>query len=190
MLSGKQGRGAIILAGGASRRFPGGKLSARLHGKPLLLHAVETAMQVAAAVYVIGDQQVVKERESVFCLPDEDPGSGPLAALATGLKAGTKEWNILMAGDMPSVSATDLRQLLQAEVTTETLICFQHHGRIQPMPSLIHRSALQTIDSLLKEGKRSLLALFHTLRPGAIEPARPDHLHDIDTPEDLDRISH
>jgi molybdopterin-guanine dinucleotide biosynthesis protein A len=72
----------VVLAGGASRRFGTDKALALLHGRPLILHALEALRAQADVVAVSG-----REWPGVLCLPDwPGPGLGPAGGLLGALR--------------------------------------------------------------------------------------------------------
>ena len=47
-------------------------------------------------------------------LPDRRPGAGPLGGIESALSYTTADWNLVLACDMPAISAEFLRGLLEA----------------------------------------------------------------------------
>jgi molybdopterin-guanine dinucleotide biosynthesis protein A len=79
---------AVILAGGRSTRFGRDKASAPLRGRPLLqwvVDAVAPAVERILIVHAPGQAlPPLSAAPEVVPVPDEFPGLGPLAGLATG----------------------------------------------------------------------------------------------------------
>ena len=73
---------AVVLAGGASRRFGADKLAAEITGRPLLEHALD-GLPADTTVAVVGPTRTLSR--SVTVLREEPPGGGPAAGLITGL---------------------------------------------------------------------------------------------------------
>jgi len=180
---------AIILAGGASRRFPGGKLQQEIQGLPMLAHVHRLATQLASQIVIVGEQQIIPPDQITSCLADGRPGDGPLAALHTGLKAVSNTTALLLAGDMPGLTLEALQKLQSHFMEKSTHICcFRTTNRLHPMPSIMEVSSLIQVEQLLEQGMGSLMALFDTLSVNTIDMADPGILQDIDTPEDLERM--
>ena len=82
-------RGAIILAGGQSKRMGRAKADLMLHGKPFLGHVVETLAGVVGATNVVvvraADQLLPTGPKGVVITADRVPGRGPLEGFAAGL---------------------------------------------------------------------------------------------------------
>jgi len=90
--------GAIVLAGGSSRRWGGlDKTAATFAGRPVLLHAVAAVLPGAAALVVVAPaehparSQVELAANGARCalawVREDPPGGGPAAGLAAGLTA-------------------------------------------------------------------------------------------------------
>lgn len=105
-----------LLAAGGGTRFGGGKLDARLAGKPLGQWALDAARAVLherlavvvgdpAPAFARGCQQLVNERAA--------EGLGTSAALAARWAAGSQAL-LLMLADMPLVSPATLGKLIAA----------------------------------------------------------------------------
>jgi molybdenum cofactor guanylyltransferase len=102
---------AIVLAGGAARRFGGDKLAAELEGRPLLDHALEAVRAVADPVVLVLAPGTPVPRAAEGCLVARDAVAfgGPLAGLASGLAALAAlpepgpPVAVLVGGDMPSL---------------------------------------------------------------------------------------
>ena len=106
-------RAALVLAAGGSRRFGrADKLLAPLHGRPLLLHAVEQARQSGARrIYVVVSaprvRRLIGHRRGVIVVQARDPTQGLSASLATGLRAlrPIEREVLVFLGDMPFARA-------------------------------------------------------------------------------------
>ncbi len=113
---------ALVLAAGASERFGGVKTLARLGGRPVLQHVLDTvaAIGFGDVVVVLGDAPAQIEAaigwrgERRVCNPD--PGAGLSSSLRVGMAAlaeGT-EAALVLLGDQPLVRADVIEALLGA----------------------------------------------------------------------------
>jgi molybdopterin-guanine dinucleotide biosynthesis protein A len=81
--------GSLVLAGGRSRRMGAPKEALPFAGSTLLGHTVELLLDCTWPVLVIGrggDQQLPPLPLEATVLHDDQPGAGPLAAIATGMR--------------------------------------------------------------------------------------------------------
>jgi molybdopterin-guanine dinucleotide biosynthesis protein A len=186
---------AIVLAGGRSSRFGRDKLAEPIDGRPLLLHAIDAVRPVASEVVVVAAPEANPAVPSdVIVARDPSPYEGPLAGLATGLRAANEPVCLIVGGDSPSLVAGVLGLLVEALVD-EALdaAALDDDGRLRPLPCAVRREpALEVAERLLADGQRRLRLIFETLTTRTIPEAAwraldPEGatLRDIDTPGDL-----
>ena len=124
-------RAAIILAGGKAKRFQTAqdmwldKALAELHGKPLLVHAIENIQEIVDEIIVIVDENEprisqyrnvlknnsVKKAKIVTDLKIKNQ-SGPLIAILTGLKFTEADYCITVPCDVPMLNQRCCRILV------------------------------------------------------------------------------
>jgi molybdopterin-guanine dinucleotide biosynthesis protein A len=184
--------GAIVLAGGRSRRFGTDKLAVEVGGRALVDHPVEAVGRVADAVVVVfapsGDRSVPG---GVIVAHDAEPYEGPLAGAAAGLAALPVDVDrtLIVGGDMPSLVPEVLQALIDALDGAESAT-LEGGG---PLPMSARRgSAERHAHDLLAAGERRLRALPSALGattvPASTWRALDPHaatLRDIDAPGDL-----
>ncbi|WP_219816044.1 MULTISPECIES: molybdenum cofactor guanylyltransferase [unclassified Arthrobacter] len=210
------GHNAIILAGGRSSRL-GGTPKALLEssGRTLLAVALEAASgarscavagppELSAAVEASGvPAQLVRE---------DPPFSGPAAAVAAAWTALASrdeftgatppEWTLVLACDMPFISAAVTALLLEAgnpaddspegSRPPQSLLCVDESGRSQPLAGLYRTAALGAAVSFFdRPGGLENLSMKRLLaRVQWRNVAVPPHsTADIDTWEDAGRWS-
>lgn len=195
---------AIVLAGGASRRFGSDKLAARLGDRPLLEHVLDALEAVTSDITVVvgpGDERVLPA--GVRTAHDPRPHEGPLAGLVTGLEAipAGSAIVLVVAGDMPTVRPAVLRLLVDAVAAGAPAAVLHDGVAPRPLPAAYARESVRTAAArLIDAGERRLRALPDALAATAIpaavwqglDPAAAT-LHDVDRPEDLpvrDRPTH
>ncbi|WP_431922892.1 NTP transferase domain-containing protein [Nonomuraea jabiensis] len=105
---------AVILAGGEARRLGGAdKPGLTVGGRSLVEHVV-TAVADARTTIVVGPERPIA---GVVFVREEPPRSGPVPALAAGLNEVTAPWVVLLAGDLPFITASHVTSLLNAATT-------------------------------------------------------------------------
>jgi len=107
-------RTAVVLAGGRSTRFgEADKAVADLAGKPMIRRVVDRITPVVDAVVVncrAAQRAAIRDALDGAGVPvtfaeDEYPDEGPMAGMATGLRAVDGEYAFVVACDMPFVDA-------------------------------------------------------------------------------------
>lgn len=175
----------IVLAGGAARRLSGvDKPALSVGGKPLMARAL-TALAEADPVIVVGPERpgfgdVVWTRET-------EPGTGPVAALAAGLALVPTEIVVVLAGDLAGIRKSTVDRLLAALGSAQGAVLVDAGGERQWLLGAWRTDALR--DALPDRVENA--SLKRTL--GALDivdvPEEPGESEDIDTPEDLNRLS-
>jgi molybdopterin-guanine dinucleotide biosynthesis protein A len=105
---------AVILTGGTAARLDGtDKATLAFAGRSLLEHALD-AVSGADEVVVVGPE--VPTSQPVVHAREDPPGGGPLAGIAAGAAAVTRqpELVVALAVDMPHVTRATIRRLLDA----------------------------------------------------------------------------
>jgi molybdopterin-guanine dinucleotide biosynthesis protein A len=124
-------RAAVVLAGGRSTRFgEGDKAVADLAGTPMIRRVVDRiAPAVDAVVINCRTEQVPAIREAVddAAVPltfaeDDAPDEGPVAGMATGLRAVDADFAAVVACDMPFVDADFLSYLFERAAGHEAAV--------------------------------------------------------------------
>ncbi len=121
----------MILAGGTAVRLGGAdKAAIEYAGRTFLEHAL-TAVTAAGEVVVVGDP-VPTSRPATF-VREDPPLGGPVAGLLAGRRAlaGSPRTVVVMAVDMPRVTAATLARLLEAVPGHDGAVLCDGEGRRQ-----------------------------------------------------------
>jgi len=112
----------FVLAGGASKRMGRDKALLPFDGTTLVEHVAKIVCQAVGSapgsVALVGDPDRLSHL-GLPVFPDELPGCGPLSGIYTALKITQTDWNVVVACDMPGVSADVLRALLRCAETAD-----------------------------------------------------------------------
>ena len=186
----------LVIAGGESRRMGTSKalLPVPPDGRPLVRHAVERLLPLAANVIVVAndaricaalrqlgeicpDMRIDKsvERMRVNCLPDDDPGHGPLAGLATGLRR-IDGWALTVAADMPFVSHAFCSHLIGLADSDHDTIVPIAGGLAHPLHALYHRRCLPAVEKALAAGLRRMDSFWPNARVRKVDAVTVRHL--------------
>ena len=171
----------MILAGGTAVRLDGAdKASIELRGRTFLEHAI-AALAAAGEVVVVGDP--VPTSRPVTFVREDPPLGGPVAGLLAGRAAlaRTPQWLVVLAVDMPRVTAATVERLLAA-ATGDGAALHDADGRRQLVMAL-RTTALDAAAPADPRGGsvRDLLAPLDL----AAVPAVGDEAHGVDRWEDL-----
>ena len=173
---------ALVLAGGAARRLGGvDKPALVLAGRSLLDRVLLAAMGADLTV-VVGPERSV-ERPVVWTR--EDPaGDGPAAALAAGLAHVTADLVVLLAADLPFVTAEAVADLV-GRVGDEDGAVVRVDGRPQWLCSAWRTAVVTEAVRGRNLAGSSLRGVLEDLRVSWVDAAPGGTWRDCDTPEDL-----
>lgn len=133
-----------ILAGGLSQRMGRDKARLRLGRRTLLGH-------IRAEAAVLGGPVRVIRRDAV-------PRCGPLGGVITALRTTRSPAVLLLACDMPFITAALLRRLWRVS-RRGTRATFATGGNLAGFPLVLPRSALPQVEALVATGQLSLQQL-------------------------------
>ncbi|HEX6709459.1 MAG TPA: nucleotidyltransferase family protein [Rubrobacter sp.] len=190
------GVSAIVLAAGAGSRFGGGKLLARLEGRPLLETTLENLRDapVDETIVVVGAEaerlREICDRYGVRTFENEDWERGQSASVLAGLRACFEEARaaVVLLGDQPFIGAGVVERLVAAFVEGAKVAVATYGGK-RRNPVLFSREVWPLLEAELTgdEGARSVLRR----HPDLVVEVPCDGLGDpadVDTREDLRRM--
>jgi molybdenum cofactor guanylyltransferase len=154
----------ILLAGGASSRFGSPKELAEYEGETLADRAWRLLEEAC-------DERLVVGRGGLA-----DPGTGPVAAIAVGLRAAEHELAVVIPVDMPLLTPDALRLLADACRDAAT-------AQAGPLPCAVARRMLPAFET----GERRLRTVLDGLATARIE-LDERLLANVNEPSDLRRI--
>lgn len=187
---------AIVLAAGAGRRFGAPKQTARLDGRPLLAHVVDTLTVVPGVgevIVVLGAHSGIVVREvdlrAVRTVHCEDWAQGMSASLRAGvaaLEGGTDAALVLLA-DQPRITAQVIALVADAAARTPGVDAVRAaYDGVPGHPVVLRRTLLSRVGELHDDaGARDLLA---STDVRLVEVGRLCDPADVDTPQDLDAL--
>jgi molybdopterin-guanine dinucleotide biosynthesis protein A len=176
-----------VLAGGDARRFGADKLSAEIHGRSLLEHALGE-LPTDARTAVVGPTRSLGH--AVTFLREEPPGGGPAAALITGLIWALElgaDLIVTLPGDAPAGGRAATVLLAELGADEQAVVAVDGSGRQQVLQLALRPAAAQLLVELAGPERghdQSVRRLVSVLAPRPI-PLPTDLTHDIDTVEQL-----
>ena len=151
-------RAGYVLVGGGSRRMGSDKALLPYRGTTLAAYVAGQVERAAGSVALVGDPW----RYSHLGYPvvrDLTPGAGPLAGICSALRSSPAEWNLVVACDMPGVTAAFLLGLLEAAAWSGAgcLAPAGPSGRPEPLCAVYHARCLAPITAALARGVRKVM---------------------------------
>ncbi len=165
------GRGAILLAGGQSRRMGSDKWLLRVGQATVLERMIERLSLHVDKIWIILAYPTDEQREGIRLLPpsviqqpkceilrDENRDCGPLAGLQVGLQASPFEYNLVAATDMPFVQ-WNVAELLFDMCERGMAECAYPvwEGRSHPLFAVYRRSTRSSLVTYQASGGRKVM---------------------------------
>jgi molybdopterin-guanine dinucleotide biosynthesis protein A len=176
-----------VLAGGAGTRLGGAKALARLAGEPLLCHPLRALREAVGEAVVVAKRSTalpgLPDGVDVWLEPDEP--RHPLAGVAHALDRAGGRAVLVVAVDLPLVTAALLRDLAARDAGGAAAVVAAAGGEPQPLCARYEPAALGPLRAALPGGRvRDAVA---ALDPVLVEVADPLALTNVNTPADLAR---
>ncbi|MBS7638069.1 molybdenum cofactor guanylyltransferase [Candidatus Bathyarchaeota archaeon] len=154
--------GVVILAGGLSVRMGRDKALIKLCGKPLLLHVVESVLNLRPDKIIVTTEKGNVNRytsilpSSVGLTEDLLEGKGPLVGMISGMRWINSEYTLVLPCDTPLIKPSVLRFLYQKAAGVDAVIPKWPNGYIEPLQACYRTSsALKAAEETIRKGKRS-----------------------------------
>lgn len=153
----KISRAGFVLVGGDSRRMGSDKALLPWRGATLAQYVAGEVAAAAGTAVLVGDP-VKYGGLGYAVVRDLAPGTGPLGGICSALRSSSAEWNLVVACDMPGVTATFLTRLLEAAAASgaDCLVPAGPEGRPEPLCAVYHARALPAIAAALARGVRKV----------------------------------
>lgn len=126
-------------------------------GATLAGHVAAAVKQAAGGVVLVGDPARYGGL-GYRAIPDAMQDSGPLAGIHAALLDSSADWNLLVACDMPGVSAALLESLLEAaeRAGADAFLPAGPSGHPEPLCAVYHRRCRDAIGAALAAGVRKV----------------------------------
>ena len=163
---------AVVLAGGAARRFGRDKVLEVIGGRRLVDAALASLVDADGRSVLLGTPERAEALApllpvGVEALPDDHPGLGPMGGLATALARRPTLWTAVLAADLPLVPRTWWAWLANQHAPGSVAIVPRDaRGRWEPLAALYHGSLAASLDASVLSGERERLGFqrwLHTL---------------------------
>jgi molybdopterin-guanine dinucleotide biosynthesis protein A len=185
-------RAGFLLAGGMSTRMGTDKAFLNFDGQSLLDRALIAMQTVCNRVTIVGDPSKFANYEAGSVIADIFPGCGPLAGIHSALVHSVAELNLMLAVDMPFVTAELLSFLFAvAEKNAAVVTVPRVNDGLQPLCAVYRRDFAAAAERALRAGNYKIDALFSSVSTDVIETAElaaagfsARNFFNVNTPQD------
>lgn len=158
---------AVLLAGGKSRRMGQDKATLLFRGVPLWKNQLDLLRAIQPVELVTAAQSDPPWRPSdVNFVADEPPSRGPLGGIAAVLTLTTADHLLVLAIDMPFMTAAHLRRLCEQVQSGQGIVPLVA-GRAEPLTAIYPREAKDEFARALSGTDFSLQTLVRHLIKGS-----------------------
>ncbi|HRI42703.1 MAG TPA: molybdenum cofactor guanylyltransferase [Fimbriimonadaceae bacterium] len=183
---------ALVLTGGSSRRMGANKADLVVGGVALGLRLCRTLDRAGFTVLVLG-----REVEGYRVSSDQEPGAGPLAALAGVRLPDGIDAVFVAACDAVLLEGLDARRLVDHLLANQGFdaVVPALDGRPQPLCAAYQPNALIAASGLSMKGETRVMAWLEAMRVQYLGEddlvklgLHPEHFRSANTPEEFDRL--
>jgi molybdopterin-guanine dinucleotide biosynthesis protein A len=156
-------------------------------GQPLAQHVAQTVQEAVGSVVLIGDPGRYGGL-GYEVRADDRPGLGPAGGIATALKLGRAEWNLIVACDMPKISPEALGRLLERTQTTsaDCVVPVASNFEMEPLCAAYHSRCLRALERAIGENRLRMRDLVVELGVDRVTGLDSLELANFNTPEDCE----
>jgi molybdenum cofactor guanylyltransferase len=178
-------RAGYVLVGGRSSRMGRDKALLPFRGSTLGRYVADIAAAAAGTAVIVG-RPARYASLGYPVIPDRYPREGPLGGILTALAHTAADWNLVLACDMPGISADFLRELIEAAEATATgvLLPCGPSGRPEPLCAIYNRNVREAIEQAFERGERSINAALPVGRITRVTVSQMTPFENVNTPED------
>jgi len=185
--------GAIILAGGKSRRFGSDKALSLFRGEPLIQSVINTVREITDNIIIISNSPEKYDFLPFSVFADLIPGCGPLGGIYTGLYYSNHEKNLVLPCDMPFVTTEVLNHLVINTNGNDITVPY-HQNLLEPLCAVYSRACLPHIKAQLESKDNQVFQFYHKVKTKFITFTpkmpfyHPDLFYNINSRADLERL--
>ncbi len=147
------------------------------HGRPLIEYALAKLRTLGFSPAIAGNRPDLAGYAPV--IPDNYPGSGPLAGIEAAIASSSADLNLFLPIDLPLLPIEFLRWMTVRALQTSALATIPRlQGYPQPLCALYHRALLPYARSALSAGKPKVM---RAVQLAASESRLKIDLFDVET---------
>ncbi|MDR1193196.1 MAG: molybdopterin-guanine dinucleotide biosynthesis protein B [Peptococcaceae bacterium] len=158
------GIGAVILAGGKSRRMGTDKASLPWAGKTFLAHMAEQLRDLDELLISAGAAEQFQD-SGWPVIPDREPDRGPIGGLYSALLACRSDWLLALSCDMP-LFKKELANYLIARISPayDALVTVTRDGQLHPLCGVYAKGAAAALAAQMAAGNYRMLDAVYASR--------------------------
>ncbi|MGG0718987.1 molybdenum cofactor guanylyltransferase [Robertmurraya massiliosenegalensis] len=152
----------IILAGGKSSRMGTNKALLNIEGKMVIEHAVEELKSIVNNIIIVTNSFDEYSFLNLPMVKDEWKDMGPLAGIHAGLSFSKTEQNLIVACDMPFISAT-LGDVLLKQLEEYQAAIPEISGQLHPLFAAYRKEVKDEAEKALEQKQLRIRGIFRNI---------------------------
>ena len=145
----------IILSGGKSSRMGKEKGLCPFNGKPLVRYAIDVLLPYCERIMIIANNEGY-EGFGLEVFPDKIKEIGPVGGIYTGLLHSKTEDNFILSCDMPMISTSLIKYLLQNR-NNKQIVVPDFDGYFEPLCAFYRNDVLLQLKAAIDEQNYKLI---------------------------------
>ncbi len=184
----------VVLAGGRATRWDGrDKGLIEVLGRPMIQHVLDALAPQVDQIIISANRNLDAYRSFGWPVVTDASGDflGPLAGIASGLRAARTGWVATAPCDAPLLVAHCVDRLASACMDAPTIdAAVAHDGvRVQPLFAVLRRDLIENLDAFLDAGGRRVDRWYDQQRAQLVDFADSEEgFSNINGPEDRERL--
>jgi len=153
----------VILAGGESRRIGYNKAFLRVGGKTVIERVLASLKEITNVLLIVTNSPGEYAFLNIPMAQDILPGKGAFGGIYTALSFSDAFYSLVVACDMPFLSADFLRYMVQIKAEYDIVIP-KHSLGYEPLCAIYAKTCVGKIENLLEAGRLKIAELFPMVR--------------------------
>lgn len=174
----------LILCGGKSSRMKQDKTLVSFQGKPLIAYATNLFNELGIEYHLSINSDQVHLKEEHTSIVDEFQDKGPLGGIVSAMKQ-LETHLLVIPVDMPFLSQSLMKELIDTRDIQEMVRCFQLNGRLEPFPSIWKVNSTERLEQFISERQLSLQKCIAQLPHQLINSDDSALFRNMNSPQDL-----
>ncbi len=176
--------GALILAGGDSRRMGRDKALLLVDGRPMIASIADQLKPLFEEIVISADRPDAYGFLGLSVVADAEPGQGPLMGIASGLPHMTQDLNFVTACDIPRINLPFINRLIKLAAGFDIVLPYYDEGQHEPLFAVYRKTVVSEAARILAAGGRSILDLLDRAKVNLIKIPDRRLIRNVNTEED------
>ena len=178
---------AIILAGGKSARMKMDKALLPISGVPMIEKIAHDLEPHFREIIICADFVSKYGFLPFRVIADEEPGTGPLMGILSGLRVSSCAINFVMACDIPEINIPFIEQMKEYANNYDIVVPQTGEALVEPLFAFYNRTVIPGIERLLTQGTRKVIELYGMYATKYVHMPDTGWLHNLNTSEEYEK---